>query len=111
VIHIDAATAGARIRVRVSDNGRGIAPELLPHLFEPFFSSAGRGLGRGLGLTVSSAIVRAHGGVLCASNRHPHGARFAFDLALAPGARNAALADPRADAPPVSTHPTTEMPT
>ncbi len=94
VIHIDAATIGARIRIRVSDNGRGIAPDLLARLFEPFLSDAGAGLGRGLGLTVSGAIVRAHGGTLSACNRNPHGARFAFDLGLAPAGRTPALTAP-----------------
>ncbi len=108
VIHIDAATAGPRARIRVSDNGHGIAPERLARLCEPFFSSAGSGLGRGLGLTVSSAIVRAHGGVLSACNRQPHGARFAFDLPLAPGARRDALAAPRTHAPRAAAHPRTE---
>lgn len=80
VIHIDATALGSRVRVRVSDNGPGIAPQVMAHLFEPFYSSRGPGLGLGLGLTISSAIVRAHGGTLSCANRVPHGARFTFDL-------------------------------
>jgi signal transduction histidine kinase len=80
VIHIDAAVLGTRAHLRVSDNGRGIAPDVMDRIFEPFFSTGGPGLGLGLGLTISSAIVRTHGGVLSCSNRSPHGARFSFDL-------------------------------
>jgi len=48
--------------VRVSDRGSGIAPDDLPHLFEPFFSR--RSGGTGLGLAVSHGIVTAHGGAI-----------------------------------------------
>jgi C4-dicarboxylate-specific signal transduction histidine kinase len=85
VMHIDAAKLGTRVLVRVSDNGRGIAPEAMRRLFEPFFSTGGTGMGLGLGLTIGSAIVRAHGGSLAGTNRTPHGARFSFDLPAASG--------------------------
>lgn len=80
VLHIDAVRVGARAQLRVSDNGRGIAPDAMQRIFEPFFSTGGSGLGLGLGLTVSRAIVRSHGGTMACSNRTPHGARFTFDL-------------------------------
>jgi len=89
VLRIEGSRIDGRTHLRVSDNGRGIAPEALCRIFEPFFSSGGAGLGLGLGLTLSSAIVRAHGGRLACSNRTPHGARFFFDL---PGAGPAAAA-------------------
>ncbi len=80
VIHVDAAKAGPRVHIRVSDNGHGIAPAVIQRIFEPFFSTGGAGMGLGLGLTISGAIVRAHGGVLSCRNRSPYGARFCFDL-------------------------------
>ena len=80
MLHIDAVRLGACAQLRISDNGRGIAPDAMKRIFEPFFSSGGSGLGLGLGLTVSRAIVRSHGGTLGCSNRTPHGARFTFDL-------------------------------
>jgi C4-dicarboxylate-specific signal transduction histidine kinase len=94
VVHIDAAQRGPRVHLRLADNGRGIAPEVMGRIFEPFFSTGGAGMGLGLGLTISGAIVRAHGGLLSCSNRSPHGARFAFDMPGAPGARTPP-ADPR----------------
>jgi PAS domain S-box-containing protein len=53
------ATAGALIQIR--DNGPGIAPEIEPNLFQPFFTTKGEN-GTGLGLWVSRGIVLKHGG-------------------------------------------------
>lgn len=46
----------------VSDTGNGIPPEVMPKIFDPFYSTKGVGEGTGLGLTVSKAIVEQHGG-------------------------------------------------
>jgi two-component system NtrC family sensor kinase len=61
-IRFESDVAEDSIRVRVSDNGRGIAAELLPRIFDPFFTTKAVGSGTGLGLTVSNDIVKAHGG-------------------------------------------------
>jgi two-component system, OmpR family, sensor kinase len=66
-------SSDSRARIEVRDTGVGIAPDDLPHVFEPFFRAdparsrdAG---GAGLGLAVARAIVRQHGGdVTCASS-------------------------------------------
>jgi signal transduction histidine kinase len=81
VIHVDAQRIGTRVRVRVSDNGSGIDARLRARLFEPFVTARSGHVG--LGLALSRAIVRAHGGTLVGGNRRPHGARFAFDLPVA----------------------------
>ena len=55
--------------LRITDEGPGIAPDVLPHLFEPFVSTRLDSKGTGLGLAVADGIVREHGGLLLASNR------------------------------------------
>lgn len=50
-----------RVEAWVSDTGRGIAPEIAPRLFEPFFTTRA-GEGTGLGLSICHGIVTAHGG-------------------------------------------------
>jgi two-component system C4-dicarboxylate transport sensor histidine kinase DctB len=52
----------------VSDNGPGIAEDVLPRLFEPFFTTKEMGQGLGLGLAISSSIARDCGGTLVARN-------------------------------------------
>jgi two-component system OmpR family sensor kinase len=67
----------------VEDNGPGIAPADLPHIFDPYFradQARSRGAGTGLGLTAAAAIARLHGGTIRASNRPEGGARFEVDL-------------------------------
>jgi two-component system C4-dicarboxylate transport sensor histidine kinase DctB len=55
---------GDRVRLRVQDNGPGIAPAMRAHLFEPFATSKPAGAGLGLGLMISRRIVRSFGGEL-----------------------------------------------
>jgi signal transduction histidine kinase len=76
------------VEVAVRDSGPGIPPELRPRLFEPFFTTKARGTG--LGLAVSRAIARAHGGELEADAPDGRGARFALRLPAprAEGARS-----------------------
>lgn len=87
----DAMPAGGRIDVGihcegdeivadVADSGSGIPPEILPRIFEPFFSTKQRGKGTGLGLSVVNGIVMAHGGTIAASNRPEGGAVFRLRL-------------------------------
>jgi two-component system C4-dicarboxylate transport sensor histidine kinase DctB len=66
----------------VIDTGQGIPEATMQHLFEPFFSTKPLGEGLGLGLVISSSIVREFGGVLRAVNT-PSGASFEFDLPIA----------------------------
>lgn len=66
------------VRLVVEDDGPGIAPEHLPQLFTPFFTT--RPMGNGLGLALSWQHVRSFGGRLSAENRPEGGARFTVEL-------------------------------
>ena len=73
-------------RFTVLDDGAGIAPELLPDIFSPslagkIYGSDGR-RNMGIGLSVCSSIVRAHGGNMSAENVHTGGAVFHFTLPM-----------------------------
>lgn len=61
-------------RITVSDNGPGIAEEMIPRLFDPFAST--KTTGTGLGLSISQRIVGEHGGTIDYSARPGSGARF-----------------------------------
>ncbi len=67
-------------RMDVADTGPGIPDKFLPHLFEPFYTTKPAGEGLGLGLSVSSSIVRDFGGTLTANNRAEGGAVFILTL-------------------------------
>jgi signal transduction histidine kinase len=64
-VALTAATAGDdAVRIEVSDEGSGIAPEHMEAVFDPFFTTKQRGEGTGLGLPIAASIVRNHGGQL-----------------------------------------------
>jgi signal transduction histidine kinase len=63
-VRVRAAEEGARVALEVRDDGVGIAPEHLPRVLDPFFTTKKRGQGTGLGLTIASDIVKNHGGSL-----------------------------------------------
>jgi signal transduction histidine kinase len=53
------------------DSGPGIRPEVVPHIFEPFYTTKEHGKGTGLGLSVCWGIIRKHNGTITFSNMHP----------------------------------------
>jgi signal transduction histidine kinase len=79
-VSVEAAESHA-VRVLVTDQGPGIPPELLPHLFERFVASTSSG-GIGLGLYLAERIAVAHGGKLEAKTVPGAGAQFVFELPL-----------------------------
>jgi signal transduction histidine kinase len=64
----------------VADNGAGIAPDVMPHIFEPFVTF-GKAHGTGLGLAICERIVHEHGGTISARNL-PEGSGAVFTVSL-----------------------------
>jgi PAS domain S-box-containing protein len=103
---LDAVSTGGRIRLRVSpshrnggvngvrvtvaDNGSGISVDHMPHVFEPFFTT--KATGNGLGLWITSEIVKKHGGSIRVRSRNGAGERTAtvFSVFLPAEAANVA---------------------
>lgn len=76
------AVDGGYVIIEITDNGPGIRPEHLPHIFHPFFTTKASGGGTGLGLAVCEQIVEAHGGGLSATSREGKGAQFTLRLPI-----------------------------
>ena len=84
-IDISASTNHDVVEVRVSDNGLGIPPESLPHIFERFYKveRSRRNEGSGLGLAIVKNIVQAYGGEVHVESREGEGSTFSFTLSVA----------------------------
>ncbi len=80
LIEPEEGTGPRRIRLTVSDNGPGFAPELLNRVFEPYVTT--KPTGTGLGLAIVKKIVEEHGAEIDISNRADGGARISILFAL-----------------------------
>jgi signal transduction histidine kinase len=65
-----------KIRFEAADSGIGIPQEIIPNIFEPFFSTKNHDSGTGLGLSVLYGIVKAHGGTVYVRSEEGTGSRF-----------------------------------
>lgn len=66
--------------ISISDNGSGIEEDLIPKIFDPFFSTKDPGKGTGLGLSVSYQIIKDHGGEIIAESEINTGTTFTVSL-------------------------------
>jgi len=73
-----------KVAVRITDTGTGIPPMVLPHIFEPFYTTRPTGQGTGLGLSVSLGIVQDHGGAIDVDSREGEGTTFTVWLPVGP---------------------------
>jgi signal transduction histidine kinase len=83
-VRVDVTARAGRLRIAVSDQGLGIAPDEIERVFERFYRSdrarsADRG-GAGLGLAIARWIVELHGGTIHAEQAEPTGCRMIVDL-------------------------------
>lgn len=82
-LYVRSYDAGDRVVIEVEDNGPGIPSEVMPRIFESFFTTKPPGVGTGLGLPISRDIVGAAGGELTAESVPGRGALFRVRLPAA----------------------------
>ena len=70
------------VRVVIQDNGPGIAPDILPHIFEPFYTTKETGKGTGLGLSITYGLVKKLGGEITVHSRVGQGTAFTITIPL-----------------------------
>jgi PAS domain S-box-containing protein len=88
-VEIGGQRLDGRLRISIRDNGRGISPEFLPHVFERFrqqdSSSTREAFGLGLGLSIAKHLVELHGGSIQASSPgEGQGATFTVEIPAEP---------------------------
>jgi two-component system NtrC family sensor kinase len=81
-IKIASRRAAHEIYISVTDNGKGIPPDRLTRIFEPFYTTKAAGRGTGLGLSVSHRIVKQHGGRIGVESQLGAGSTFTVVLPL-----------------------------
>ena len=92
-------TPGGHVRISIRDYGSGISADILPLIFDPYFST--KGSSSGLGLTTAYAIVSKHGGRLSVESKSGEGTVFRIDLPASQSA--AAPEEPLGALPPSGT--------
>jgi len=86
-VTVSASTHGQMATITVADNGPGIPPEVLPRIYDPFFTTKDLD-GTGLGLSVSHTIVKNHAGGITVDSS-PAGTAFSIELPLHSAAQSA----------------------
>jgi signal transduction histidine kinase len=84
-IWIDAFEDGERAIIRVKDDGKGIAPDLIDRIFDPLVTTRRGQGGTGLGLAISRRILHASDGEISVQSTVGQGAEFSISLPRVPG--------------------------
>ena len=95
----EGGSGGPHVRIRVTDTGSGISPELQEKIFKPFFTTKGEEQGTGLGLSTVSSIIERHRGFIKLTSQPGKGSTFDIYLPSDPSARpgNRATVRPETD--------------
>ena len=93
-VTVRTSVQGNRIRVDVTDTGTGIAPDVLPHIFDTYYTTKIASEGTGLGLPIARSIVLEHGGEIKVSTKFGKGSTFTV---LLPLVLNGSTLAPRAE--------------
>ena len=92
LVEIGGEPAGRVARIWVSDTGRGIRPEVLPHVMEPFYTSRAELGAEGLGLAMVAALVEGMGGLVRIGSKVGEGTRVDIEIPMAEAAPEPQLA-------------------
>jgi len=76
----ESAKQQPHVQILVEDTGRGMPPEILDHVFEPFYTTKTKGIGTGLGLFICYGIVEKHGGTMDVASETDKGTQFKICL-------------------------------
>ena len=77
-IGLSSEDSGRRVRIEISDTGRGIAPEDIAKVFEPYYST--KETGTGLGLAIVRKVVDEHHGTISVKSKLGEGTTFTITL-------------------------------
>lgn len=83
VVQVASWRSGDEVQVSIADNGRGIPPERLERIFEPFYTTKAPGRGTGLGLSVCNRIIEQHNGRISVNSQLGRGTEFVVILPIA----------------------------
>jgi signal transduction histidine kinase len=83
------------IAIDIADNGKGIPPESMARIFDPFYTTKAPGQGTGLGLSIAYKIVSQHGGRIDVRSEVGAGTTFTVRLPIEPAGEMAGEADQR----------------
>jgi two-component system, NtrC family, sensor kinase len=84
-VTVRSSVDGIRIRVDITDTGTGIAPDVLPRIFDNYYTTKDASHGTGLGLAIARTIVEEHGGEITVTTEVGKGSRFTVFLPVALG--------------------------
>ena len=93
-LHVEARRHGERVRILVTDTGRGIPPDLLPRIFDPWVTTKPAGRGTGLGLSITRDAIVRHGGTIAADSVPGRQTTFTIELPLGAAAETTDAAHP-----------------
>jgi two-component system, NtrC family, sensor kinase len=79
-ITIETAGDASTVEVKIKDNGQGIPPDILPRIWDPFFTTKDVGEGTGLGLSIVHELVERHGGTIECDTKVGVGTTFTVKL-------------------------------
>jgi signal transduction histidine kinase len=82
IISTELSLDGQSVILEIRDTGPGIPEDVLPHVFEPFYTTKDEGKGTGLGLSLAYGIVESHQGKILVRNNPDQGSTFIIELPI-----------------------------